>query len=124
MASVIEETVPRWFTDDWLANSANQAEYDRTVATVMANPAERFAAASRANADRAWSSRLGEINCPVLFVGGELDPMNIERVAGIYRQHLPDARIEIVPGVSHLIPVQKPAELSAILVDWLTEVTA
>jgi pimeloyl-ACP methyl ester carboxylesterase len=50
--------------------------------------------------------------------------MNIERVAGIYREYLPAARIEIVPGVSHLIPVQKPAELNAILLDWLAEVTA
>jgi pimeloyl-ACP methyl ester carboxylesterase len=124
MAAVIEETVPRWFTTDWLATPSNRAEYERTVATVMANPPERFAAASRANAERAWSNRLGEIRCPVLFVGGELDPMGIDRVAGIYREHLPHARVEIVPAVSHLIPVQKPAELNAILLDWIATVAA
>jgi 3-oxoadipate enol-lactonase len=124
MAAVIEETVPRWFTPEWLATSEGQAEYERTVATVMANPPERFAAASRANAERGWSNRLGEIRCPVLFVGGEHDPMGIHRVADIYREHLPNARIEIVPGVSHLIPIQKPEALNAILLDWLADVAA
>ena len=47
--------------------------------------------------------------------------MGIHRVAGIYREHLPQARIEIVPGASHLIPIQKPDELNAILLDWLGE---
>jgi 3-oxoadipate enol-lactonase len=122
MAAIIDETVPRWFTPGWPA--AHPDDYERTVATVLANPTERFAAASRANADRGWSDRLGEIRCPVLFVGGALDPMGIDRVAGIYREHLPNARIEIVPGVSHLVPIQTPDELNAILLDWLEDVTA
>ena len=119
MAAVIEETVPRWFTPEWPA--AQPKAYEQVVQTVLANPPERFAAASRANAERGWSDRLGEIRCPVLFVGGEHDPMGIHRVAGIYREHLPQARIEIVPGASHLIPIQKPDELNAILLDWLGE---
>jgi 3-oxoadipate enol-lactonase len=122
MAAVIEETVPRWFSPEWPA--AHPEDYDRTVQTVLANPPDRFAVASRANAERAWSNRLGEIRCPVLFVGGEHDPMGIEAVADTYRRNIPGARIEIVPSVSHLIPIQKPAELNAILLDWLAEVTA
>jgi 3-oxoadipate enol-lactonase len=120
MAAVIEETVPRWFTPEWPA--AHPEAYAQVVQTVLANPPARFAAASRANAERGWSDRLGEIRCPVLFVGGELDPMGIHRVAGIYRERLPNARIEIVPAVSHLIPIQKPDELNAILLNWLGDV--
>jgi 3-oxoadipate enol-lactonase len=120
MSSVIEETVPRWFTAEWPA--ANPDAYRSVVETVLANPPERFAAASQANAERNWTDRLGEIRCPVLFVGGEQDPMGIEGVAASFRQHIPDARTEIVPAVSHLIPIQKPAELNAILLDWLAEV--
>lgn len=120
MASVIDETVPRWFTAEWLA--ANPGTYQAVVETVLANPPERFAAASEANAERGWTDRLGEISCPVLFVGGEQDPMDIEPVAASFRDHVPQARTVIVPAVSHLIPIQKPAELNAILFDWLTEV--
>ena len=120
MASVIDETIPRWFTADWPA--ANPEAYRAVVDTVLANPPERFAAASEANAERGWTDRLSEIRCPVLFVGGEQDPMGIEPVAASFRGHIPQARTVIVPAVSHLIPIQKPAELNAILLDWLTEV--
>ncbi len=119
MAAIIEETVPRWFTPEWPA--ANPEVYASIVATVLANPPERFAAASQANAERGWTDRLGEIRCPVLFVGGELDPMGIEGVAATFRAQIPQARTVIVPAVSHLIPIQKPADLNSILVGWLAE---
>jgi 3-oxoadipate enol-lactonase len=121
MASVIEETVPRWFTPGWPA--ANPEVYTSIVQAVLANPPERFAAASRANAERGWTDHLGEIRCPVLFVGGEQDPMGIEAVVATFRQHIPQAKTVIVPAVSHLIPIQEPAALNAILLDWLAEVT-
>jgi pimeloyl-ACP methyl ester carboxylesterase len=117
MAAVVEETVPRWFTPDW--PPANPEVYQSIVDTVLANPPDRFDAASRANAERGWTERLGEIHCPVLFVGGELDPMGIEAVAATFRSAIPHARTVIVPAVSHLIPIQKPGELNDILFDWL-----
>ena len=122
MASVIEETVPRWFTPGWIAS--HPQEYAATVRTVLANPASNFATASRANAQRGWSDRLGEIRCPVLFVGGDQDSMGAHEVARIFREHIPQIRTVVIEGVSHLIPVEKPAELNTILLDWLAEVTA
>jgi len=122
MAAVIEETAPRWFTPGWIA--AHPDEYERTRQTVLANPPARFAAASRANAARNWSDRLGEIRCPVLYVGGDQDLAGAHEIAKTYAENLPGIRTVVIPGVSHLIPVEMPHELNRLLLEFLAEATA
>ncbi len=120
MAAILDSTVPRWFTPEFAA--AHPAEVARTERTVLANDPAAFAAASRANAERDWSSRLGEIRCPVLFVGGDRDPADAARAAATFRAHLPDLRIEIVAGASHLVPVEAPERFAALLLAFLDEI--
>ena len=120
MAAVLDATVPRWFTPAFAAG--HPAEVARTERTVLANDPAAFAAASRANAERDWSGRLGEIRCPVLFVGGDRDPADPERAAATFRARLPDVRVEIVSGASHLVPVEAPDVFAALLLAFFDEV--
>ena len=120
MAAVLDSTVPRWFTPEFAA--AHPAEVARTERTVLANDPLSFAAASRANAERNWTGRLGEIRCPVLFVGGDRDPADATRAAATFRAHLPDVRVEIVAGTSHLVPVEAPDRFAALLLAFLDEI--
>jgi 3-oxoadipate enol-lactonase len=119
MAAVVDTTVPRWFTEAYMA--AHPDEVALTRETVLANDPVAFAAASRANAVRDWSDRLGEIRCPVLFIGGDGDPADARRSAATYRDRLPDVRIEIVDGVSHLVPVESPERFNRLLLGFLDE---
>lgn len=60
--------------------------------------------------------RLGELAMPVEVVVGALD----EKFVGIGRQlaaHLPHARLTVLPGVGHAVPLEAPAALAAILAD-------
>ena len=120
MAAVVDSTVPRWFTPEFAA--AQPAEVLRTERAVLANDSAAFAAASRANAERDWTSRLGEIRCPVLFVGGDRDPADPARAAATFRARLPDVRIEILAGTSHLVPVEAPDRFAALLLAFLDEI--
>jgi 3-oxoadipate enol-lactonase len=122
MAAVVDATVPRWFTPEFA--EARPDEVDRTRATVLANDAFAFAAASRANAVRDWTDRLGEISCPVLFIGGEQDPADPARSLGIYREHLADLDAVLFPDASHLVPIEAPERFNAVLLDFLDRVTA
>jgi 3-oxoadipate enol-lactonase len=106
MAAVLDATVPRWFTDGFRA--ARPDEVARTAATVAATDPVQFARASRANAARDCTARLGEIGCPVLFVGGLDDPAGAADAAAVYRAGLRDVRIELLAHASHLIPVETP----------------
>jgi pimeloyl-ACP methyl ester carboxylesterase len=117
MAAVVDATVPRWFTPGWMAT--HPGEVARTTETVLATDPVMFARASRLNCVRDVTARLGEIRVPVLFVGGLEDPADPLRSAPEYEAALPDLRVELVPGVSHLVPVEAPDALVGPLRDLI-----
>jgi 3-oxoadipate enol-lactonase len=122
MAGVVDATVPRWFTPAWLAGHPDEVELTRR--TVLATDPAQFARASRANADRDCTAGLEAIDCPVLFVGGLDDPADPARAAAIYERELGDVTIELLPGLSHLLPVEAPERFGPILEAFLARVSA
>lgn len=117
MAAVVEATVPRWFTPTFAA--AHPDEVAATRETVLATDPVQFARASRANAARDCVDRLASIDCPVLFVGGLDDPADPERAAAIYRREVSDLTVELLPGASHLVPIEMPKRFATILEAFL-----
>lgn len=113
MAAVVEVTVPRWFTPAFTI--AHPEEVAATRATVLATDPVQFARASRANAARDCVDGLAAINCPVLFVGGLDDPADPARAVAIYRREVRDLTVELLPGASHLVPVETPERFATIV---------
>jgi pimeloyl-ACP methyl ester carboxylesterase len=117
MSAVLDTTVPRWFTERFM--TAHPDEVAHTRRTVLANDPAAFAAASRANAMRGWTERLGEIDCPLLFIGGAADPADAAASGARYREALPRATVQVWPGLSHLVPVEAPARFNEALLAFL-----
>ncbi|MFG3081581.1 alpha/beta fold hydrolase [Streptomyces parvulus] len=63
---------------------------------------------------------LGRIAAPVLVVSGDDDLMTLEHTTALYRA-LPDARLAVLPGASHLVPLEKPGLLNGLILDHLAE---
>lgn len=120
MAAVIDETVPRWFTPEFMRRRPEEVERTRQ-AVLDINP-RAFAGASRANAVRNLTGGLGTITCPVHFIGGAEDPANPLRALEIYRREVRALSWEIIPAASHLVPVEMPSTFNAILLRFLGEV--
>lgn len=120
MAAVLDATVPRWFTPEFVARRPD--EVVRTRDTVLAIDPTAFAAASRANAARYLTPGLRKITAPVLFVAGAEDPADPRRALEIFRRELRDLRAEIIPNASHLVPVEAPSTFNAILLRFIDEV--
>jgi len=119
MAAIADQTVSRWFVPDWMR--AHPDDVERTIATVEATDRTSLARASRLNADRDVLDRLAGLTMPVLFIGGLEDPADPVRAAEQYAARVPDLRIELIPGVSHLIPVEAPDQLRSILATFLAD---
>ncbi len=56
---------------------------------------------------------------PVLAVCGELDFSYHVRSAEYLAANAPNARAEIMPGVAHMIGLEAPDELGALITDFL-----
>lgn len=121
MAAVIDATVSRWFTPAFEA--ARPDEVARTRQVALTTDPVSFAHAGRANSVRDFTARLGQIDVPVLFVGGTDDPAAPARAVALYRSAIPNLEVALFEGVSHLIPVEAPERLLGVLLPFLDRVT-
>ncbi|HEX7492568.1 MAG TPA: alpha/beta hydrolase [Candidatus Limnocylindrales bacterium] len=65
------------------------------------------------------NDRLGDLKCPVLAVAGQLDLSTIVHAARRVEEGAPNARAIIWPDVAHMIGMEAPDRLNALIVDFL-----
>ena len=68
------------------------------------------------------AEQLDRLTMPVLAVAGELDFSYLAASAEYLAANAPEARVEIMPGVAHMIGLEAPAELGALITDFLAPV--
>ena len=62
---------------------------------------------------------LSEIACPTLVVAASQDQLRSIDEARELASAIPGARLEIIEGAGHLIPLEAAASLADVLLDWL-----
>jgi 3-oxoadipate enol-lactonase len=119
-APLVEQMMPRLFAE---ATTKDQPQLVDSLRRVMmtADP-KGIAAAARGMAQRPdMVSRLGQIDCPTLVIVGQWDvistPEEMRAIAGA----IPHARLVEIAGCGHMSPVERPAELSAAMREFLGE---
>ncbi len=65
------------------------------------------------------AARLDDLRCPVLAVAGALDVSDVAETARHLEEAAPDARAVLLPDVAHMIGMERPAELAALVVELL-----
>jgi pimeloyl-ACP methyl ester carboxylesterase len=61
---------------------------------------------------------LGGIGVPTLVLAGDDDLVRLDHTAALY-EALPEAQLAILPGASHAVPVERPAEVAAAIIGFL-----
>lgn len=107
-------SLQRWYA----GTDVDPAWVRRTEDTLLGNDVTSFVNCYRvfATADAEVAAELDRISVPALAVTGELDPGSTPEMTERLAAALPDCRAVVVPGVRHMLPVERPAAL----VDCLT----
>ncbi|MET8471526.1 4-carboxymuconolactone decarboxylase [Streptomyces sp. NPDC006422] len=115
----IARTSPeRWFTPGFA--SAQPAITDWAVQMVRTTDPGCYIAACEALAAFDVREKLGEIGLPTLVLVGSEDQVTGPAEARTLVAGIPDARLAVVPGASHLAPVEQPAAVTDLLVRHFT----
>jgi pimeloyl-ACP methyl ester carboxylesterase len=65
-------------------------------------------------------ARLGSVDAPVLVLVGALDLPEKLTLAEQLVRALPDARMVVLPGVAHMLNMERPAQFNRAVLDFLT----
>ena len=68
----------------------------------------------------AIESRCRPIACPVLVIYGEDDPYMGREFAEPPREWVPNARVELLPGVNHRVQMDAPERVGELLLGFLS----
>ncbi|MFE1337749.1 MULTISPECIES: bifunctional 3-oxoadipate enol-lactonase/4-carboxymuconolactone decarboxylase PcaDC [unclassified Streptomyces] len=111
----IARTSPdRWFTHGFAA--AQPAITDWAVQMVRTTDPGCYIAACEALAAFDVRPELGRVGVPTLVLVGSEDQVTGPAEARTLVAGIPDARLAVVPGASHLVPVEQPAAVTDLLV--------
>lgn len=67
---------------------------------------------------------LGSIRCPTLVLVGDGDQLTPPHLSEEMAGAIAGSRLVVVPGAGHLSTLEKPAPVTAALVDWLTSLSS
>lgn len=93
---------------------------ERYVQMVLRAGTAQLIAQNRAVMARAdLRTALPAIGCPALLLCGEADVLTPPEHSREIATALPNARLEIVEGAGHMLTLEQPARVGALLADWL-----
>ena len=117
MATIIDVTMQRWFTDPFIARGGDAAVRRRLLTDDVRGWADAFNA--MANIDTA--SRLKAIKVPTLCLAGEVDKSTPPPVVQAIADAIPGARFALLPGAPHMPFVEMPEETARVVGGFLRD---
>lgn len=119
LADMAGEITARWYAPDFCAREPELCDRLRERLASMADVG--YVAACHALRDGDLTAERARLAMPTLVVCGEADIAAPPAQSRDLAASLPDARLEIIPGVGHLPPVEAPAVLAGLIESFLTE---
>ena len=104
--------------DKYLIAPGNDAAKKRMAGILSANPQD-LTPPERELPVKPALPRLGEIHIPTLLLVGDADIPDVHVHAGAIAAGIPRARLVVISDVGHLMYLEKPAEFSRTVIEFL-----
>lgn len=112
--------------DDWIPGMVHPDRHedkkliDEITAMILRNSVEDFLGQQQALLERKdQTSTLSHISHEVLLVAGAADSHSPPAQHQLMAAQLNKSRLEVIPDAGHMVTMEKPEEVSTILLDWL-----
>jgi 3-oxoadipate enol-lactonase len=119
IAALVEPTLGRWFTADFVADPANAAQLTTVRAMINATAGVGYEGVARCLQTLDMLKDLPTISCPVLYVTGEFDPAAPVDAMQAMAEATPGAEFTMIEGAAHLSNLEQPARFSAAIKGFL-----
>ncbi|MFN8354199.1 MAG: 3-oxoadipate enol-lactonase [Spirosomataceae bacterium] len=116
MASIVDETIERWFTTPFIAASPSAIAHVRAM--FLANQVEGYTACCAVVRDADFRNQLEQISVPTLVIAGTHDPATTVADGEFLATHIPNAVLSVVPA-AHLSNIEMGDLYSAKLLAFL-----
>jgi len=115
LGPIVEMCIERWFTPDF-----RSSDWARRVGRIVAaNSVDGYCGGVEALCGFNATERLGDIRMPTLVMPGAIDPSAPPRCSEEIAARIPDARLKVIDGASHIGIVERPDACNACLLDHL-----
>ena len=115
-APLVDAVMARWVTPGFASTPAAEG----LKAQLLRTPAEGYAAAAEAIAAADLTASTSALHVPALVVVGEHDAATPVADAQALHRAIAGSSLVIVPGGAHIPTVEKPAEITAAIADFLS----
>jgi 3-oxoadipate enol-lactonase len=115
--AVADAALERWFRPAFAGRDPERLE--RIRRTLLATPAEGYAACCEAIGELDLRAELADVRSPTLVIAGADDPVGTPEIARDMAAAIPDARLVVVPEARHLANIEQPETVTRALMEHL-----
>lgn len=111
MSAVVQGTLGRWFTQEFLSRETVQATH--FAETIRATPADGFVGCCEAIVGYDVTADLGRVRCPTLVMVGDADQATPPAMAQTLANGIDGARLHVIKDAAHQASIEQPADFDA-----------
>ena len=111
-----------WMQSPLFAASLEKAGVREAVSEIVRDfPGAEYLAEARDHIERDWTvpERLGEVSAETLVLVGELEMPGFMAFSQEAAEGIPGAKLEIIPGAGHLLPLEAGEEVARLILEHL-----